>query len=976
MEPAQPTDRFEAVNETFADALSVPGADRSKFVEERCGGDVDLKRSVLRLLGKFEQIGDFLEVPPLAPIAPLQPGDLLATRFRIVRKLGSGGMGEVYEAHDQMLDEAVALKTILCDLGDDPEMGTRFRQEIRLARKVSHPNVCRVFDIFSDSRGGVPFLFFTMELLGGETLAARIEAAGRLEPELAITIAEQIAAGLDAAHREGVLHRDLKPGNVMLVPDARASVRAVIADFGLARALDAPAGQNTQAGQVLGSILYMAPEQLLGDEVSAAADLYSLGLIIFEMIAGRRPFPDETVLRAAIRRISEDAPLLSTAGADAPRARDRVLARALSRDPACRQKSARELIGELKRSKSRRYPSRRVLLRTAAGASIMAVSAGISRFYLWRPPRLPIAPVIMFTNASTSGTEGQAATAFALLIERQLDPMSITSLAPARVHQIWARMRGEGVPLPNVLDPRQAREISARAGANMIAFTGATRKLEDWSFWVRLELLGSSSAAPVAWWEHEFRTASSGDRFTASIEAAQWVGETVRASAPKSGFRQRTPQELTTSNWEALEEFTLAQDSHGDPNAAMRHLKTALDLDPEFALAASRMADLLSAAGRVDDGLGYYARATELIRRKNLTDLESLRMQTLFALDTGQAAQALESASRWAAEAPRDFEPLVHQATELEWMGNADAARHLLDRAIELSPTSRSPRMRRAILALHSGDFNSAAKDCDRLFAIPPTDSTWQLKSALDFAHLDMDGVLHSIEQMLRAAVESVRSAGYSVQACLCAERGRLNEAAQALEQGIRFERERASVAGEIKKRRLLAQLFLLDRRESDARRQCRLALAANPGHAATMEIGCVLAQAGDLVGARDCLRRGLPDWPIYGHWLSRLRGEIALASGNAKKALELMSAAPPDPAYAEAEWPAFLVRAAHAAGRREVLKPILNSLLQNPGRYWFNADFTGPGFISSALDHYAEEIDSSLTERASAIRRALANSK
>lgn len=975
MEPPQ-TERFHRANAILVEALDVPAASRTRFIEERCAGDLALKTSVFRMLATFEELGDFLEEPagPLNPTA-LQPGDVLASRFRITRKLGAGGMGEVYQAQDETLNETVAIKLIRGDLRRSPEMEQRFRDELRLARKVSHPNVCRVFDVFSEPRSTGQLLFFTMEYLDGESLAARLRAAGKLAPADALSIGAQIAAGLDAAHRAEILHRDLKPANIMLVPAAGGGERAVITDFGLARTSESPT-HNTQPGQLVGSILYMAPEQLLEDRISAASDIYSFGLILFEMVAGQAPFPDETAIRTALRRTSQDPPQLSAIAPGAPSGWDQALLRALARDPARRQKSAEELIGELRRTMRRRMPSRRVLLRTAVAGIAAASLGGILRFYRWRPPRLPDSPTIMFANASTSAAERQAAAAFILSVERQMDAARIEWLSPLRVRQVWARMRGDRTPLPDALDPRQAREISARAGANIVVFTGATRKLDDWSFWLRLELLGASPAEPVDYWEHEFRTASSGDRFTASGEAARWVRESVLRRALPRGTRERTPQELTTTSWEALEEFTQAEESRSNADEAVRHLKTALELDPDFPLAASRMADVLTSQGRVDEGLLYYSRAAEAARRKDLTDIESLRMQTLFALDTGQSAKAAESAARWAAEAPGDFEPLVHRATALEWLGQTDAALHTLDIAIQLSPNSRSPLMRRAMLDLRSGNFAESQAGCDRLFQMPPADSTWQLKGALAFAHLDMAGAWRALEQMSRSQAENVRSTAYCLEACYRAEQGRRDEAARVLGDGIRFERERASTAGEIKKRRLLAQLLLLEGNASEARRQCALALAAQPGHAAAMEIGCVLAQTGDVRGARACLREGVPDWPIYSHWSARLRGEIELASGHHAKALDLMSKAPADPGYAAAEWPGYLARAAADAGQRTLLLQLVGELAANPARYWFNADFNSPGFIMAAFDRYKGEIDSSLAARISPLRGALANSK
>jgi tetratricopeptide (TPR) repeat protein/tRNA A-37 threonylcarbamoyl transferase component Bud32 len=972
----QPPERLELVDQILGSILSIPPEERARFLEDRCSGDPSLRQSVLRLLGKFDQLGDFLERPAYGASDRPEPGDLLAGRFRIVRELGAGGMGQVYEAEDQVLHEPIALKMIRPDLRQHEEVESRFRDEIRLARKIAHPNVCRTFDVFSGAFRDRPFLFYTMELLEGETLAARLGAHGPLPPETALRIAAQIAAGLDAAHSLDIVHRDLKPANIMLVrPPGRDTERAVITDFGLARSFEQPAGGATRAGQLLGSPPYMAPEQFVGADVSTAADIYSFGMIVFEMVAGKRPFPDEDIVRAAIRRSTVDPPPLSSLAPEAPPGWSAILGCALSRDPAARMRSSGELVRLLERSAGKRRPvSRRTLVYGAAGIAIVSSSAAAFRLYQSRGARLRGSPLLMFANATPSGPQSQAASAFMTLLQRQLDPARVASVSRERIYAAWRRMRPDGAPLPEELAARDARELALRTGANLVAFTGATRKLDDWSFWIRLELLGSSPAAAVSYWEREFKASLAGDRFTASTAAARWIRDTLGAAVPPN-LRERTPQELTTPNWEALEEFTQAEIDWpaGNRDAAIRHLKTALDLDPDFPLAANRMADTLTASGRIDEGLLLYQRAADLARKRNLTDRESLRMRALFALDTGQSAACEEAASRWLNEYPEDAVALVHRATALEQLGQVDAALRLLDEAVRRMPDSRAPRMRRAIILLRGGRFADADRDCDALARIPPVDSTWQLRASLHVAALNMDAAWDALERMRRAPAQATQSSAFNLQACHRAEQRRYAEAERLLDEGIRFDRENTARAAELKKRRLLAQLLLLEDRRGAAVEQCRLALAANPGHAQAMEIGCVLAQAGDSDGARACRREGLPPWPIYAYWQARLEASILLASGNSSRALDTLLSAPSDPAQRLAGWPVHLVRAALLARRPAAVRESLDALLANPARYWFNADVTGPGYLDWALRSLDTFLDAIGRERASAIRKALA---
>src|SRR5438552_9278553 len=206
------------------------------------------------------------------------PGRLLAGRYRIIALLGVGGMGEVYRADDLTLGQSVALKFLPDDAAHDEALLERFRNEVRIARRVSHPNVCRVYDV-GEVDGQT---FFTMEYVDGEDLASLLRRIGRLPNDKAVEIARQLCAGLAAAHTKGVLHRDLKPANIML--DGRG--RAKITDFGLAVGVEDDKG----GAEVSGTPAYMAPEQLAGRGASVQSDIYALGLVLYEVFTGRKAF--------------------------------------------------------------------------------------------------------------------------------------------------------------------------------------------------------------------------------------------------------------------------------------------------------------------------------------------------------------------------------------------------------------------------------------------------------------------------------------------------------------------------------------------------------------------------------------------------------------------------------------------------------------------------------------------------------------
>ena len=276
-----------------------------------------------------EPTGPYLPPPPGERFAP---GTVLAGRYRVVAVLGRGGMGEVYRADDLSLGQPVALKFLPEHLAADPDRLARFRKEVAAARKVSHPHVCRVYDLTEWRAGGVnPLIFLTMEYVDGEDLASLLKRVGRVPEEKGVEVARQLCGALAAVHDQGLLHRDLKPANVML--DGRGRVR--LTDFGLAAAADDLSATEVRSG----TPLYQAPEQAAGREVTVRSDVYALGLVLYELFTGRRAFAD------ARRDAPPSRPSSHVAGLSP--AVERVVLRCLEPDPANRPRSAAEVLAGL-----------------------------------------------------------------------------------------------------------------------------------------------------------------------------------------------------------------------------------------------------------------------------------------------------------------------------------------------------------------------------------------------------------------------------------------------------------------------------------------------------------------------------------------------------------------------------------------------------------------------------------------------------
>jgi eukaryotic-like serine/threonine-protein kinase len=285
-------------------------------------------------------------------------GDVLGGRYRLVELLGQGGMATIFRATDAQLGREVAVKVLHPQYGRDPDFVARFRQEAHAAASLSHPNIVAVYDFGTDADG--PYI--VMELVDGEDVATLLARNGPLPPRQAARLAAEVAHALAAAHARGIVHRDVKPGNILVSSDGRVKV----ADFGIARAwADA---RLTLPGVTLGSVHYFSPEQALGEQATEASDIYSLGVVLFELLTGRRPWEGDTAASVAMARVSAPAPLVSAVRPNVPPALEAIDRTALSPDPAARFPSAGAMAAALESFLDASAP------RAAAGATAAAAA--------------------------------------------------------------------------------------------------------------------------------------------------------------------------------------------------------------------------------------------------------------------------------------------------------------------------------------------------------------------------------------------------------------------------------------------------------------------------------------------------------------------------------------------------------------------------------------------------------------------------
>jgi eukaryotic-like serine/threonine-protein kinase len=643
--------------------------------------------------------------------AMLAPGVVLAGRFRLQSFLAQGGMGAVWEAEDLALHERVAVKTLRAEIAGDEWALSQFRREIQLGRRVTHRNVCRTFDLMQHdpASGGPssPVAFLTMELLAGETLSERLRRTGRLTLAEALAVTVELAEGLHAAHAAGIVHGDLKSGNVLLTgpiaaatgrdADSRgpkasglaaAAGRVVITDFGLARGLRSEPGETTRhsAGDLAGTPAYMAPEQLRGAPPSPAADIYALGVIVFEMVTGSLPFAGDTPFSAALRRLTEPPRPPRQLVPELPAAWERAILRALARRPAERFTDPRDLALALAGEKVASAPRRRLwrALGMASGAVGIALAAGTA----WRLTTAPAPPpagevgrsaapsrraiaVLGFQNLSGREEAAWLSVALSEMLATELQAGTKLRVVPA---ETVARMKAElALGDHESLAPDTLRRVRRNLGADVVVL-GSYISLAPTAgglFRVDIRVQDAESAETLAALSRSgsvdklFELVSGAGnelRSTLGIAAAAPVSVEVLAAFPADPEAAR----LYAEGLGQLRRFdavsartTLAKAAELAPTAASIHaaLGTAwreLGYDEQARQEARRAFDLASGLPRLErlaieggfrESVGEWARAEEIYRELVASDPDSLeaRLRLVQAQISGGKPNAIDT---------------------------------------------------------------------------------------------------------------------------------------------------------------------------------------------------------------------------------------------------------------------------------------------------------------------------------------------
>lgn len=683
-------ERWKKTWELFHGALELDASERAGYLEAACGGDEELRSAVEELLATRDHKPDALDRlgqavgnligelrdtggAPSRRRPELPAGTVLADRFEIVRHLDSGGMGAVYEARDRELGIPIALKLLHPDLARDAEARERFRREIHLARRVTHPNACRIFDLFrvqlsgpGDAGRGEEIFFLTMELLEGETLKEHLRREGPMEAELARGIAIQIADALTCAHEVGVIHRDLKSANIML-QHTDEGIRAVVMDFGIATSHlpeDAARAGLTLPGNVLGTPEYMAPEQLEGGEVTPATDIYSFGLILFEMLTGELPFQNDSPIAVLAERIRRPAPRLRAKLAPLGGICPKIVARCLEAEADQRFRSARELRACLRDQRlAPRLGSRRrtaVRLGLLAGALLL-----IALPFAWPfgettgPTRAgataaadELRLVLITELEEPAGEAGLASGLRHAFVREVMELEDFAPVPPRRLRETLARMR---LPSDARIDAGVGLGIGARDSRVAAVVTGRLQRIgEGYSLYAEIRHPRDGTILATDIQESPRRE----DLPAVYQSAAVRLAEELRAGRHAPTRPRSASEEVTTSSTEAYRHYVDSGDLvfRGRRDAGLQELRQAIALDPRFATARMRLAMLLRGQGEDESvWLPHAERAFEL--RHEVSERERIYIEGLYFHWSGDYRAARSSYYALLALSPNDPRP-------------------------------------------------------------------------------------------------------------------------------------------------------------------------------------------------------------------------------------------------------------------------------------------------------------------------------
>jgi eukaryotic-like serine/threonine-protein kinase len=812
----------------------------------------------------------------------LGPGTLLGERYEIIRMLGQGGMGAVYHARDRELEREVALKVIRSDMAANPEILKRFKQELILARQITHKNVIRIFDL--GQADGIKFI--TMEYIEGEDLQGLVRRKKKLDAAEAATIMAQVCRALEAAHAEGVIHRDLKPQNIML----DKSGRVYVMDFGIARSLVTKG--MTQTGALIGTPDYMSPEQAKGQTLDVRSDLFTVGIIFYEILSGQSPFEADTTMGKLWKRTSEPARPVSELDKTIPQPLVNIVTRCLEIDPNKRFASAQEIVQQIEMwqgpgaathivySGQSKLPAYAKWVAIGVFCAALALGFALRSKFIPKSAGLAHAPVSLLI-ADFDNKTGDA------VFDGTLEPMLGIALEGAPFISSFNRGQAKKIatrlqPGLTQMDGKVAQLVAVREGVNVV-LTGSISQ-NGGQYKVSVEAIDPATGKSIDKAERD--AANKQDVLSAAGKLAESIRKGLGDTAPES-VQKAAAETFSAGSLEAAHAYAVAQDLQqaGKWDDALKSYSKAVEIDPNLGRAYAGMAVMYSNLGKNDDAVKYYKLA--LARIDRMTDREKYRTRSGYYLVTRNQAKAIEELSALVSQYPADTAGHANLALAYFYARDMSKALEEQKRALAITPHSILQQSNFSMYALYAGDFETAAKQAQAILAENPKFEEALRTSAiaaLALGHNDQAKANYLKLQVVDSRGASIASAGL---ADLSLYEGQLADASGILEKGVTADTAAKDADSAANKMVTLGLTQVLLGKMADAMSQGTKAIAASKDSGVVYRAAQIYIAAGQEAEALHAvapLSQHLENEPqIYAKLIA---GEAQLKRGNARDAL------------------------------------------------------------------------------------------